>query len=532
VQRRIIKGIWMLFASLIVLVLCWLAFYNCPQSDDFLYAMWMRDWGLADANLTIYYAWGGRYFSNLLLTLCNSLAYSDNYQEFLWLYQTHSLIHLLFLFLALYIFFKRIQFDGMSIWLFAIPILFFLQKAASLSEFLYWLAAASTYCSGTIFAILSIAATLDFQRQSDRVHSGEMKNVVVGGLFITIVVTVLAWLFRKELIHFLNENPFPFLALLSLAIGISFWFMWRPNDKNAWKSFIALSFFLFAGAGCSELVGAIQVVSMGLLWLWFFTKNRKLAMLRFLPILIALAALALNVMAPATANRQETVSNALTHNLLHSVSGALRMLMMTVEFIPAAVAGFFLSLIIGQKASDKKPFSFKPVLFFLLFILTINFILPLLTLYKAGEIPARVKNIHQFAACLSLFVFFLFAGLKSVQLKEEAKKGFIVACNLLIPFWLLLPIGKNNFLSALEDLSSGRAKGFYQTFCEEQEQIKACKEEICEVNPLYFKPLCISSGSNAVEEGKDPPSWVAYKNHSYAAYYGKKRIFRLVRKNP
>jgi hypothetical protein len=129
-----------------------------------------------------------------------------------------------------------------------------------------------------------------------------------------------------------------------------------------------------------------------------------------------------------------------------------------------------------------------------------------------------------------LFLLSYFIGLKLFSGKGKKSFAWLLIMNVLLLTFLVGP-GKKNIQNGITDLADGKAAAYYNEFCSEQLAIQACTASVCEVEPLQSRPLVISSGSNSVEAGLDPPSWVAYKNNSYAAYYGKKSIFRIPASN-
>ena len=522
--RKFILPLWLGFCIMVLLLFVVLALYNCPLSDDFYYALWMRDWGVADANISIYYAWGGRYFSNVVLTLCNSLSYSNDFSIFIRPYQLHSITHILLWVWAGKILFKRIPYLSSS-WLFLVPAILFLQKSADVTSFFYWLASAGTYCGGAIFCMLALSAERELRSKPDSWK-------IPPGTFLRFTAFLAAsggilYLFRKVLIEFFNQHPIGLLCLFLTAVLSIFFYLNREENKNPLLLRVCFTLSSMACAGSSELAGAILVVCLFILFLWDFQLKKISA---YIPMLIAVLALSINILAPATANRAGT-ANPGTHNWQHAASGALIILAGIKDFLPCLPAGLLFSAVC-RISSQTHPFPDirKLILFGIMALLMVDGVLPFLTLLKAGELPGRAINLHQFSMCLMLFLLSYFIGLKLFSGKGKKSFAWILIMNVLLLTFLIIP-GKKNIQNGISDLADGKAAGYYNEFCSEQLAIQACTASVCEVEPLQNRPLVISSGSNSVEAGLDPPSWVGYKNNSYAAYYGKKSIFRMPASN-
>jgi hypothetical protein len=528
VLLKISKGIWITSGILFSVILIWLAFYNCPQSDDFFYGMWMQQWGFADANITIYYAWGGRYFSNIILTLCNGLGYSTDYKEFLLPYQLHSVFHIILFLLSTAIIFLRTNSKN-ALWTCIIPLVFFIKDADCLSEFFYWLAGSATYCSGYIFGAIALASAIDFHNGiagNKRMWPGRTE-IIFFSVLSSLMVMITIVFGVKPIISFLNSQPLVFLTFFWIIIGILFVLMLRPKENSLTVSFLCMLFGSFASAGSSELAGALLIVCFSMLWLWFFHKKNVQNPVYNLPILIAIAALALNVLAPATANREGTVNPQILFNFTHSLTIAFQIFSKVLESIPVIFTGAVLAISFGNQLISSQIKIQKQILFFILFLFVANFLLPFATLLKAGELPARAVNLHQLVIYVASFIFGWEAGnyLNCFPFFQSAR-GRLIRLSLITPAFLLFPVKTNNLFESFTDLTSGRAKVFYEDFCHEQEQIQHCNSSVCEVAPLRSKPRIISSGSNAVVSETDPQSWIQYKDNSYAAFYNKKRIFR------
>ncbi len=523
--RKLILPLWLGFCISVLLLFIVLALYNWPLSDDFYYALWMRNWGVANANLTIYFAWGGRYFSNIILTLCNSLSYSSDFSVFIRAYQLHSIVHIVLWVWAGKILFKRIPYLPSS-WLFLVPAILFLQKSADITGFFYWLASAGTYCGGAIFGMLALSAERELRNKPDswKTQPGSFLRFTA---FLAAFGGIL-FHFRKAFLQFLNQHPIGLLCLFLTAVLSIFFYLNREESKNPLLLRVCLTFSSMACAGSSELAGAILVVCLFILFLWDF-QVRKIS--AYMPILIAVLALSINVLAPATANRASSANPGNVLNWQHAASGALMILAGIKDFLHCLPAGLLFSGVC-QISSQTHPFPNirKLILFGILALLMVNGVLPFLTLLKAGELPGRAINLHQFSMCLMLFLLSYFIGLKLFSGKGKNSFAWLLIMNALLLTFLFSP-GKKNIQNGIFDLADGKAAGYYNEFCSEQLAIQACDESVCEVEPLQNRPLVISSGSNSVEAGLDPPSWVGYKNNSYAAYYGKKSIFRMPASN-
>ena len=524
---RLNTGLWIIPIGIVLSVFLLLSFFNCPQSDDYYYSLWMRDWGFADSNITIYFGWGGRYFSNILLTLFNPLSYSTDYQENLIPYQLHSVFHILLLCFSGKILCQRIEFVP-NPWLVLVPIIFFFQKAASLNEFLYWFAGTATYCSGVIYGLLALSAAIDLRQQSKAgiKPSISLPKKPFTQIFL-ILSAILIVVFRKNFIALLNAIPLIPLILITAAITSVFAFLNSGKLNSANKTLVSLCFSVFASAGCSEIAGVILVICFGLFFLLQFRNTSIRDYRPALPLVISMVALGANILAPSTANREGTVNPALINNVAKSLESALEILSGLIDTIPCIATALILSLLYRKHSPEisKNEIAIQ-VGAGLAFCLMICGILPFALWMKAGELPGRAINVLQIVSFLTLFLVFFQTG--SLIRKWIPQIGFrgLAALQMILPASLFFTPGTNNIRLAIEDLSSGQARGFYREYCKEQEAIRNCREKVCELDPMHFKPKIISSSSNAVVLGEDPPAWVSYKNNSYAAYFGKKEIIR------
>lgn len=510
-----------------------LSFFNCPASDDYTYARWMREWGFADAQITIFYAWGGRYFSNVLLTLFNALSYSSDYKEFLLPYQFHSVVHILLFVFSTLILFQRIRWIS-AWWMALIPISFFIQKANLISEFFYWMAGTVTYCSGYIFGALALAAALDLVNWGKRIQTPiKIVKSLYLLLFLGVIgVGILKLKIHKLLITFFNHHPMVFLTLFGGCILFCLLFLGRRNRENSHMGYRAtwliLIFSELGCAGSSELSGAMLILTLGFLWLWNVNRERLVDYKFHLPIVFSVIALAINVLAPATANRQDTVDASLLHHWDQAFRTGFGIFSQCLHLIPLFFTGILLSLTFSKTDSfvRNEISPKKATLFFLGYFLVLGLALPILTTYQSGELPLRAINAHVLVMAISIFVFAWFLGKYYFGILNQKLASGVFAANLFLLLFFVFDPGRNNIKDGLFDLTSEEALSFLDQYKTEQKNILTCASDTCEVQPIAAKPKSLCIAPNAVVLGKESGTLQEYKTYSYAFFYGKKFIFQ------
>ena len=537
-SRILLSGLWIFLGSGTLLLFLILGFFNVPASDDYSYARWMREWGFADANITIYIGWGGRYFSNILLTLCNGLSYSTNYKEFLLPYQFHSVGHIFLCTFSTLILFRRFRFLP-NVFLALVPLTLFIQKASLISEYFFWLAGTVTYCSGFIFGAGALSAYLDMVRNPERGHIPLKKTINILGVLIFLGSLLVLFKGYRPVIDFLNNQPLVFLFVFGASILIVLGYLWKAGNpefrgKPIWH-WVTMLFCMAGCAGSSELSGAILILTMGFVWLWYWEPSRLFDPVRFFPLILAAMALALCVFTPATLNRQGTVKNDVLHNWAQSLGMGRIIIFQLAYLVSVLPVGLGISLLFPPtaKSTHIPQVSFvKSIGFLVGFLLTIGFLLPIAVCYQSGELPPRAINAIIQVMTYALFGFSFYWGRLLLASRFSMKPGLVAGIQLVLILLVLWDPTRNNLRAGFSDLQSGEAASFLSQYKTEQETILACPTKSCEVqwNTAHPKTLC--TAPNPVILGKEFGSLKEYKSYSYAQFYGKNFIYLRPEKEP
>lgn len=528
--KKGIKYGWIVLCYLALVLFLILSFYNCPASDDYTYARWMREWGFADAQITIYFAWGGRYFSNILLTLFNSLSYSNYYEDFLIPYQLHSVVHIILFALSTFILFQRIKWIP-GAFVSIIPIVFFIQKANIISEFFFWMAGAVTYCSGYIFGVLAIASYIDLSESRSAVPISFTKTKIRSIIPFIISLLSIAFLILKYkyVINFLNHYPIYFFIFLCTVLFFIFYNLFLKRKNNYYSRtlvWLILSFCLFGCAGSSELSGVLLLVALVFLRLyWFQLKNWRSVHLN-LPILLCLVALAINVFAPATANRQSTVDEALIHHWDQALRTGWFIFSQLSYIVALLPIGITLTFLLGRSDQIKLQSNTRFFLLATCFLATVGLILPVLITYQSGELPLRAVNAHVLCMALTMFLIGCRLGVLLVPFRRITWIVVGTSTNIVFLIFFLLDPGRNTIRDGFFDLYDGRASAFKEQYIAQQNEIRTCKGDTCKVSPITARPSSLCTDPNPVVLGKDLGVLKEYKTYSYAFFYGKKFIFQ------
>jgi len=522
------------FSLILLAPLLVLAFYNVPSSDDFSYGRWQRDWGTIGANLTCYFGWGGRYFSNLLLTAANPLGYSMDYRNFLIPYQLHSVVLMVFLVISFFHLTQRIfPREGRKVLFpfstFILSLTLFFLK--DLNELFYWMAGSYNYCYGLTFALMGIYfISEEGNKPSDfeMFRKGKWK-VWLGGIGLILILILTSVLFRKSLIAFLNPRPALFLmAILGSSIGI----LVLPYYQKAEIRSTFLKYFL--GVVCAFLaIGSNEMFAFIILPIYFVLEGyrvfqtRRITLIQIVLILTSLIAAGLNLFSPSTLRRREQQTAGGNPFDIFDPGDVKHLLNYFNYFTGFALLVFAVYLLFIKKREPlpSNPSSKSEGILFVFAWLCLGYLLiivPLGLSFLSGFIPDRTKNP---LAILAIFPLFIIIKVSShwLPIVYPFRWGILA-----FGFFVCFAINQGSPLSktwyeTLSYITSPDAKKSIDLHRSRFQAILDCPDEICFISKNPFHSDSLFNGESATLVS-DPESWKHFKKHSYAAFFRKKSI--------
>jgi len=536
-KLRYVPAVTAIFGLIFLLPYMLLGFFNVPASDDYLYARWQNDWGTVDANITCYVGWGGRYFSNLMLTTCNPLAYSSDYKDFLWLYQLHSIALLFGLIAATFLWIKVfLSAVNQSVAITFTLVGLSLALMGNVAEFLYWMAGSYTYCYGLIFALMAIYYLYGVPSNPNplRFSASSTKLIIISLAGLLFFASL--FVFRKPLIVWLNVRPglfFIAILMISLACLIIPFFPKFKTYLLKYRLFLC-SVCLFLAMGSNEVYAFILCPFIALLLVIEIWENRRISWSGLLLFFISTIAAGFNLFAPSTFARQKLQTDKATFDIANFESLA-RLLdyFSSIPFLFLFFLGLFLLFptdgstwrlySLKNKPLDKHRIMYHSI-FAVLLVIYLSVFLPVFLSVLAGPIPERTKNPLFFLSVLVLLIPAQQLA-KNLKFKTPVVMALAFIFISLIGFYAL-PFPKNYF-QTVTYLSSGNARRSIELDKIRFQQIASCQSDTCFISGNSFLAPGVKSAENAVFFN-DPVSWKRYKDFSFATYFGKKSI--IVRK--
>jgi|GEM_PF-1497570 len=526
---------WILTLTALGLLLPYLlfSFFNIPSSDDFLYARWQREWGTVDANITCYVGWGGRYFSNLLLTTCNPLAYSTNFQHFLVPYQIHSVLLLAGLALATYYWVNMLAPGVVYPFSFALILVgFIVALLGNLAEFLYWMAGSYTYCYGLIFGLMALYYL--FGVEPKVIKPQKRANhfpLLIAMLVVVVFAGICLFVFRKCIIAWLNVRPWLFLIMIAFLSGLCLLMPMSQAKQNAISKNRTLlaSVCFFMSIGSNEVYAFVLVPFVGLYLLLEFWNTRKFNLLSGILLLLALLASGLNLLAPSTFARQKLQTGKTSFHITHMKSLATLLdYFATLPVIFALLVGLliwfpakgnFEMKAFPTAQSANKSYSVLILILSLIVVFSLSVLIPVFLSVLSGAIPDRTKNPLYFISALILLV--PANQLAKYLLATFNKPKWQASAMIIAGFISIFYFG--NHAKTIQYLNSGQAALSLQTDKIRFQQIAVCQSDTCIISRNPYVAPGLKSAENAVLDN-DPASWKKYKDFSFATYFGKKSI--------
>lgn len=518
-------------AGILLLPFILLAFFNVPSSDDFLYAKFQRESGTIDANVGCYFGWGGRYFSNLLLTTCNPLSYSTEYKDFLIPYQLHSIVLLVFMVVSFTFLLQRILGAGKSLFSFGllvIGMLFFFLK--DFTELLYWMAGSYTYCYGLSFCLMAFFYITPSHGTDNAFALKKSWLALIIGLVLIVLAGFLAYRFKVELKEFLNPKPELFVGLIGLVSLVCLLFPLVQSDQKRTPlvNFSLVLVCSFLAIGSNEIYAFLLVPFFGLVSLHASWRRKKILWEYFLLTLAATGMAALNLFAPSTFARR----NLQTRNL-HSFSifdpeqlGSL--LSYFGYFFTFSLLLFSLYLFwknekpIKEANTGPSEISFLPAGFGILSVIYLLVVVPVVLSILSGPIPDRAKNPLAIVATFPLLLLFRFIAGKFPSIRKV--RWAILVAGLLGTAFLQQALHlSQGWLDISRFIVSGNASRSIGIHKERFHTISTCTSDVCFIRKNPFQPQGFLGGESAILD-EDPLSWKNYKRFSFAEYYQKKSI--------
>jgi|GEM_PF-1188197 len=309
--------------------------------------------------------------------------------------------------------------------------------------------------------------------------------------------------------------------LLTALIWTSIHFQLPDNIQEFWsKSLVNLAIvaaLVVLLIGCNEVMMllGLSITGFGLVWYLLFEKRFHPSW--FILVCVAVGASALVILSPASFYRMEAsgsmnrstiwvaikAAEAFSHTAFQSF--------LSPPVLAMLMAGYFLP---AHSRLQKITFQQKLLMSIASWIVIYLAYFP--SMLGEGLVQGRTEVTFQF-----LFVGNMLLNISLWKPKEVKQVNFNL---MLIVILLLVPFGKN-YLPAIDDLSSGRAKTFNQ---ERNDRIKCLIETAGDsvwVKPVSAKPASLFVG----DIGDYPQPW--YDNH-VAIYYGKKFIHLVGEQHP
>ena len=509
-----------------------LAFFNVPSSDDFAYALWQRDMGTITANLACYYGWGGRYFSNLLLTAANPLAYSTNYKSFLIPYQLHSIAMLLFLSLSFFHLFRRVtpKTEGLlpfSIFVLAFHI-FFLKDSR---ELLFWMAGSYTYCYGLSFALMALfyLTSSENKVETDTMRIFPNKKIaLVLAVFLTTIIAIL-WIYRKKLLLFLNPKPELFLCLIAIITLFALLLPFFQTDakRGLLQKYSLVALCSFLAIGSNEIFAFLLLPFFGIFLVFQMLRNMKIRLIDIVLLAISTIAAALNLLAPSTFARQKLQSGSTISFNAFDLPQLAGLLSYFGYFIPFSLLVFSVYLFFfnktAQKNEDEDEYSIVVLtIFSIISIVYLLVIVPVGLSYVSGSLPDRAKSPLVILATFPLLIL-AEVIVRNYPTVLKSRNGILISgISFLLMSYFYFPFSRT-WKDSIEFILSDNAQKSISTHKKRFEEIANCQSDSCIISKNSFHPLHLLNGESAIQDD-DPASWKNYKNFSYAAYFGKKTI--------
>lgn len=450
-------------AFAVILPFLILSFFNHPQNDDYVAAASTKAMGCIQSSIRWYMTWSARYFSMLIMNgSLNPLILGSFFA-----YKLSAVVTILFLISAMYAFICEITSHRFGV-------------------------------VQTLSGALSITALYLFQ---------------VPGIAYSIYWMTGAVCYQYSIILFLITCT---MLLIQERTG-------RELSSSSLFATIA-SFTVFFTAGANELYMILQIEVLAIVIILKLASRQKVSGILLLLLAIALVSFSIVVFAPGTRARDSYSQ----HNFWLAVQSAFiygsEYIIHWITASPLVPATALFTLTAIRQTRPLLPFTINPILSSFLFIATYYgmFFPPF---YNAGTLQPYTVSI--------IYFFFLIGIIIHIMLFVDRYAGQRRSSHLSYPvikmtLWALLVImvlaPDSNMKTAYADLFTGTAYRYNEELSERYAAIKACRSFTCDVAPLKDQPRTIFFFENAVDEKKDSPFFLQYKDNGYAYYFGKRRI--------
>jgi len=219
------KQEYLIIAGLLVLIFPFFAllFYTHPQSDDYVFANMVPEYGIFGFVKYMYFNWTGRYFAMFLAAIDPWIYHSIQ------LYHLSLVIYFVFFIFSIYLLIRSINKEKItrnrSLIISLFSVFFFLQINPDLYEFLYWYPGVIGYQVAISLFILLLSSTFSFI--NDRIT--KRKYIWTTSLFSFLLIGT-------------SELLIPFLFI---SYGYIIFFL--KNIKESKKSLLLLMLIIFLG---------------------------------------------------------------------------------------------------------------------------------------------------------------------------------------------------------------------------------------------------------------------------------------------
>jgi hypothetical protein len=483
-----------------------LSFFNHPQNDDYVAAVWTRTLGVLGATIRWYDSWSARYTAVAAMSsILNPLVLGS-----VGAYKLMVAITILLLILSLYVFLTAFtshmvgRRDVLVITLFMVAL--YLLQMPDIAESLYWMACAVCYQYAIILLLLQSALMIRLSR------------VTTTGQRVLVLLTTM-------LVVFLTAGTNELAMVLQCEI-IVLWIVFGARHQTQAAPARQPS-------GKGRRPGRPRQPE----------PPRRAERLRHEPrrwpyreaaLLLgaSLIACAIVLLAPGTRVRNSYGHHDLP-STLHSVfATGWHYIVHWLTATPVIPLALLFLRAASTRITIRLPFSIHPGASLLVFLATyFGMFVP--SFYGANKLETHTVSIIYFVFLLGVFVNTCIVvqylrgragGRVPYPIPDRVVQGRMVPAALWGITLVLALAPASNLRTAYADLLSGSAYHYDRQQEERYALIRECRSLQCDVPALRDRPRSIFWFENAVDEARDDPFFLRYKDNSFAAYFGKRRI--------
>lgn len=420
----------LLFLSPFIII----SFFNQPSLDDYWSANVIRDNGRLQAVQHLYHTVSGRYFSNFIMSICNSLPNGHT-----WVFKIAPVITIILLCAVFYFFYTSI-FISINKWhlLLAslISVAVHIVNMRSLYEGLYWMSAVVVYQLAIILFLTGIAAMISYTREPSFLKgfivlfcciSLPGTSELIAPVYLILITLIVYLRFSKKRLIFFSSCIILTLAGVLLTLFSPGNHLRTQNDSAHYSqnflfalqlSFESVVYYLFIG-----MINPVNVLLLAIL----------------LPFLLKIS--------------------ALVNNVVNSLKPLSKIFLFAIASVLFCMIIYFPLYYFEADI----PFPRITTMVFLIgFLLSIVFLCLLLNRPSVKRfVSTLVKRKNYQTICWSLFFVAVFFS--------------------------------KNFKDVSHDLLNGSAYNFNKEYLTRFKELRSCKTDTCYVAPFKYWPSSIMS---------------------------------------